>query len=542
MDEKIIAASKRHPIVPLGEGRLYTYGTAGFRMKADLLDGVTFRVGLLAALRSRKMSSKAIGVMITASHNPAADNGVKVVDPMGEMLEQDWEGLATKLVNAPTDEDLAAQYKSIAQQLNINLDAPGKVIYGRDTRPSGHGLVAALNDALEATSTQATDFKLLTTPQLHYLVRCLNTEGTVNAYGAVSEAGYYEKLSEALVRALGGRKASGQLVVDCANGVGGPKLHEFLKYVSKDKTGLDIKVVNDDVLHPEALNLDCGADFVKTRQKPPPSPRPTPGVRSCSFDGDADRLIYHWLDPETGFFMLDGDRISSLAASFIADLIRSANLQDELRIGVVQTAYANGASTAYIEKHLQLPIGCTPTGVKHLHHEALKFDVGVYFEANGHGTVLFSPHALRTFRDTQPQSPAQKDALDVLAACGDLINQTVGDALSDMLLVEVILAHKNWTLKDWALTYSDLPNRLVRVEVADKDAFRTTDAERRLTHPVGLQDKIDQCVSKYTRGRSFARASGTENACRVYAEAATRSEADDLANKVAQLVKQYGDM
>lgn len=31
-----------------------------------------------------------------------------------------------------------------------------------------------------------------------------------------------------------------------------------------------------------------------------------------------------------------------------------------------------------------------PTGVKHLHHEALKYDVGIYFEANGHGTVVFS--------------------------------------------------------------------------------------------------------------------------------------------------------
>jgi phosphoacetylglucosamine mutase len=238
--------------------------------------------------------------------------------------------------------------------------------------------------------------------------------------------------------------------------------------------------------------------------------------------------------------MLDGDRISSLNASFIGDLVRSAGLEEELRIGVVQTAYANGASTTYIEKNLQLPVVCTPTGVKHLHHAACQFDVGVYFEANGHGTVVFSQEALRVFREKKPQSPAQKDALETLAAVGDLINQTVGDAISDMLMVEVILAHKAWSLKDWATTYTDLPNRLVRVEVANKDIFETTDAERRLSHPPGAQDEIDQCVRKYTTARSFARASGTENACRVYAEAATRHEADELATKVASIIKQYG--
>ena len=33
------------------------------------------------------------------------------------------------------------------------------------------------------------------------------------------------------------------------------------------------------------------------------------------------------------------------------------------------------------------------TGVKHLHHIAQQFDIGIYFEANGHGTVLFSDKA-----------------------------------------------------------------------------------------------------------------------------------------------------
>ena len=36
--------------------------------------------------------------MITASHNPEGDNGVKLVDPAGEMLEFSWESLATGII------------------------------------------------------------------------------------------------------------------------------------------------------------------------------------------------------------------------------------------------------------------------------------------------------------------------------------------------------------------------------------------------------------------------------------------------------------
>ena len=34
------------------------------------LDSILFRVGILAALRSKKLDGKYVGVMVTASHNP----------------------------------------------------------------------------------------------------------------------------------------------------------------------------------------------------------------------------------------------------------------------------------------------------------------------------------------------------------------------------------------------------------------------------------------------------------------------------------------
>jgi phosphoacetylglucosamine mutase len=171
-------------------------------------------------------------------------------------------------------------------------------------------------------------------------------------------------------------------------------------------------------------------------------------------------------------------------------------------------------------------VKCVPTGVKHLHHAAEHYNIGVYFEANGHGTVLFSQPTQNKLAQHQPCTPAQKTALDHLKNLTQLVNQTVGDALSDMLLVEVVLAHKSYTAAGWDSLYGDLPNRLVKVVVGDRNAFRTENAERRLVSPPGLQSKIDELVRRYEGGRSFVRPSGTEDVVRVYAEAVKRPEAD----------------
>lgn len=63
-------------------------------------------------------------------------------------------------------------------------------------------------------------------------------------------------------------------------------------------------------------------------------------------------------------------------------------------MGIVQTAYANGESTRYIRDILKLEVRLAKTGVKYLHGLAESFDIGIYFEANGHGTILFKPEFL----------------------------------------------------------------------------------------------------------------------------------------------------
>ncbi|GFO41969.1 phosphoacetylglucosamine mutase [Plakobranchus ocellatus] len=317
-----------------------SYGTAGIRMRAENLDFILYRMGLLSVLFSKFRKGQVTGLMVTASHNPAEDNGVKIIDTMGEMMPIAWEKHATDLTNA-SDDKLGFALEEMIKHEGIDLSISATVCTAMDTRPSSVQLLKAATDGIKALKGLCLNYGLLTTPQLHYMVCCRNTK---DQYGLSTEAGYYSKLTSA-----------------------------FLK----------------------------------------------------------------------------------------------------------------------INKELK--------------------------------TNKYSPE----FLDENSRHAAVQ-----LATTMNMINQTVGDAISDMLLVETILASRDWTCEDWDSAYTDLPSRMLKIKVEDRNIVKTTDAERRTTSPPGLQEAIDQLVAGYKFGRAFVRPSGTEDVMRVYAEADTRENADKLAYEV----------
>ena len=310
----------------------FGYGTAGFRDKAELLDVVMFRVGVLAALRARH-TGKIVGVMVTASHNGGADNGAKIVDPDGGMLASDWENLAAELANCGD----VASVESVLSHISLpDSDTPGLVVLGRDTRVSSPHLATLVASGVATVRGEVHDLGIVTTPQVHWAVLRANQQVPAVIPALTS---YYDEHVAALHAVFAaGNSARISVTVDCANGVGAKSLLAMQAALKAKGIPLDLTAFNagtqftrftvtkvqilalyvssyyyicvtggleqgDNNADAEFLNAGCGAEFVqKTKDVPRAyaaalaaaggaSAGGIEGQLWASFDGDADRVV-----------------------------------------------------------------------------------------------------------------------------------------------------------------------------------------------------------------------------------------------------------
>lgn len=61
--------------------------------------------------------------------------------------------------------------------------------------------------------------------------------------------------------------------------------------------------------------------------------------------------------------------------------------------------------------------------------------------------------------------PDQRAAAELLQNFIDMTNETVGDAISDVFLLETVLCARGLSAEAWRLAYRDLPCRQLKVTV-----------------------------------------------------------------------------
>lgn len=467
----------------------FEYGTSGFRYIGEKMEDVVMKCAMVMSIRARNTGLNC-GIMITASHNKAIDNGVKLIDYSGEMINEKWEKIIEEFVNI-YDKNKSYEYlQNLIKNFPLN-NKDSSIIVGYDTRKTNIMLYNACLEGAKFLNTSIINMTLTTTPEMHYYVALSNMK--------INFLNYTDYLIS-MFKNLYKFKNHTIYHIDCANGVVSTKLRDMKDELKN--LGIHIKLYNTG---DGELNYKCGSDYVEKEKTFPINMNNIDNYSRCfSYDGDGDRLVA-FTKINQKFVLLDGDRIAVLFASLFK------NIDNKYSLGFIQTAYANGASTDYIKKNFDnFSLVCTKTGVKNLHNEAHKYDISIYFEANGHGSIQINKNINNIF----------------IQKIRNLINQLTGDAIGDMLLC-IYIIENIVSFEDWINLYQDYPcihNKLK----ADRSIFKTTDADRICLEPKGLQNKINEIVSKYDNARAFIRPSGTEDIVRLYAEAKTKEQVENL--------------
>ena len=362
-------------------------------------------VALAVARGAATEASGALGIMISASHNPMPDNGIKLFGPGGSKVPDDVE-----------------------DRIEARLGAG-------DGRPVGAGV------------------------------------GRVRADLGGQTQWYVDALTSTVEADLRGLR----VVVDCANGAAaqvGPAAYRA--------AGADVTVLNDD-LSGYRINDGCGATHLDVLRAAVVAAGADVGL---AHDGDADRC----LAVDGSGAVVDGDRILAVLAVALKERGRLAH--DTVAVTVMSNLGFRQAMAAH-----GIAIEETAVGDRYVLERMLARGLSLGGEQSGHTILL----------DHAPTGDGVLTGLHLLAR----------------------LASSGRSLADLAAVMQRLPQALVNVAVADKQAALDTTRELAAVVETELGGQ----------GRVLVRPSGTEPLLRVMVEAPTQAAADEAAERIASAVR-----
>lgn len=226
------------------------------------------------------------------------------------------------------------------------------------------------------------------------------------------------------------------------------------------------------------LNDGAGSNFLYTQRQIPSgfTSSTAQAKRFCSLDGDADRLLYWRVTRAGELRVLDGDKEMALASLWLRRQLDALALPDA-QLGVVKTAYANGASTAWAAAHA-IPVRVAKTGVGARRGVEAGEASAPARQPAGRRALLRGqrtrhrplparlrrpPASARRGRadgeacGRRARQPQQEAARQRLMWAAVLVNQAVGDALSDALFLEAVLVTMDMTVEQFDALYENLP-------------------------------------------------------------------------------------
>ncbi len=351
------------------------------------------------------------GIVISASHNPYHDNGIKFFDAEGFKFPDDWELEMESYILTGDFQDSLPADNDIGKNTKIS-DADGRYI-----------------EFVKATFPRGLSLKNLT------------------------------------------------IALDCANGAG----YKVAPLVFKE---LDARVFTYGNT-PNGLNINegCGSMHPETVQKAVIDHHADVGI---ALDGDADRVVL--VDEKAQ--LIDGDTLLAICAR---DMQKKGLLKNNR---VVATIMSNLGFIKAMDK-LGIEVLKSQVGDRYVIQDMLKYEAILGGEQSGH--MIFLDH------------------------------NTTGDGLVCALQVLRIMIETDSKLSDLAAFVQRYPQVCINIPISSKPVLESIP---RLNEMIR---QVEETLSD--SGRVLVRYSGTENTCRVMVEGIKQKQVVQLANSIANIVR-----